>query len=74
MEYRIKNAGGFPTLDDVNIVGHKLIRLWMNAGLEPLSGIHQEILVFLDEFAGYTRYYNLDYILPRLPVVISVPT
>ena len=59
------DEGEFPSLDDVNIVGHKLIQLWMNAGIEPLSGIHQEILVFLDEFAGYTRYYNLDYILDK---------
>lgn len=65
MEYRRKNAGEFPTIDTENIVGHKLIELWSKAELKELTGIHQEILFFLDEFAGYTRYYNLDYILEK---------
>lgn len=65
MEYRRVNAGEFPTINDENIVGHKLVELWSKAGLSELTGIHQEILVFLDKFAGYMRYYNLDYILEK---------
>lgn len=65
MKYRRENAGEFPTINDENIVGHKLIDLWSKAELKELTGIHKEILVFLDEFAGYTRYYNLDCILEK---------
>lgn len=65
MEYRRKNAGEFPTIAEENIVGHKLVELWSKAGVNQLTGIHQEILVFLDEFAGYTRYYNLDQMLEK---------
>lgn len=65
MEYRRRNFGEFPTTNAENIVGHKLVELWSKAGLKELTGIHQEILVFLDEFAGYTRYYNLDYIMEK---------
>ncbi|MGN1083415.1 MAG: hypothetical protein ACI4QX_00295 [Lachnospiraceae bacterium] len=65
MEYRSCNGGEFPLANNVNIVGHKLVELWSLAKLEDLEGIHQRILVFLDEFAGYTRYYNLDYILGK---------
>ena len=65
MKYRRENAGEFPTATSENIVGHKLIELWYKAELKDLTGIHQKILVFLDEFAGYTRYYNLDYMLEK---------
>lgn len=65
MKYRRENAGEFPTITEKNIKGHNLIELWSKAGLIELSGIHQEILVFLDEFAGYTRYHNLDNIMEK---------
>lgn len=65
MKYRRENEGEFPTITAEDIVGHKLIELWSKAGLKELTGIHQDILVFLDEFAGYTRYYNLDYIMEK---------
>lgn len=65
MKYRRENAGEFPTIAIENIVGHKLIELWDKAGLKKLSGVHQEIIDFLDRFAGYTRYYNLDLILEK---------
>ncbi|MCR4705925.1 MAG: hypothetical protein K5641_07665 [Lachnospiraceae bacterium] len=65
MRYRRENEGAFPTVNAENVVGHKLIELWRKAGIKELTGIHQKILVFLDEFAGYTRYYNLDYIFEK---------
>ena len=65
MKYRTENEGEFPTINNENIMGHKLIELWSKAELNELTGIHQEMLVFLDEFAGYTRYYNLDRILKK---------
>lgn len=65
MKYRMVNAGEFPTIETENIVGHKLLELWNKAELKILTGVHQEILVFLDEFAGYARYYNLDLIMEK---------
>ncbi len=65
MKYRRENSGEFPTINNENIMGHKIIELWSKAELSELTGIHKEIFVFLDEFAGYTRYYNLDRILEK---------
>ena len=65
MKYRSENSGELPTIEKENIVGHKLLELWNKAELKTLTGVHQEILFFLDEFAGYTRYYNLDFIVEK---------
>ena len=66
MKYRAENSGEFPTIEKENIVGHKLLELWNKAELKTLTGVHHEIVVFLDEFAGYARYYNLDLIMEKV--------
>ena len=58
-EYRANHDGEFPGSELRNI-SHNLVKLWNIVGMKPLEGIHKEILEFLDAFAGYGRYYNLD--------------
>lgn len=65
MKYRRENKGKFPTIKEKKIKGHFLIELWREAELKELTDIHQEVLDFLDKFAGYTRYYNLDNIMEK---------
>lgn len=65
LEYRVNHNGDFPDINDKNITGHKLNELWNTAGIIPLTGVSKKILKFLDKFARYTRYYNLDTILEK---------
>lgn len=62
-KFRCENEGVFPTLSECPVKGHNLIDLWDKAELTNLEGIENKILVFLDHFAGYLRYFNLDNIL-----------
>lgn len=59
-DYRAKNNGDFPNSENLRSLSHNLIKLWDAVGMNELEGIHREILEFLDAFAGYARYYNID--------------
>lgn len=59
-DYRAKHNGDFPEGEDLKKLSHNLIKLWDEVGMNKLERIHKEILEFLDAFAGYARYYNID--------------
>lgn len=58
--HRTEHNGNFPTGNELKQLSHNLIELWDYMGIKRLEGIHKDILEFLDAFAGYSRYYNLD--------------
>ena len=64
-KYRVENNGKFPTIDQEKIKGHNIVVLWEKAGLSKLKDLEKEVLYFIDYFAGYLRYYNIDIMMER---------
>lgn len=63
--HRAEHNGNFPTGNELKKLSHNLVELWDYTGIKKLEGIHKDILEFLDAFAGYSRYYNLDIIMNK---------
>lgn len=64
-EYQSKYEGLFPSGNELKKLSHNLVELWDYIDMDKLEGIHKDILQFLDSFAGYARYYNLDIIMDK---------
>lgn len=64
-KYQAEHDGGFPSGGELKKLSHNLVELWSYIGMHKLEGIYKDILEFLDSFAGYARYYNLDIIMDK---------
>lgn len=60
-EYRVRNDGSFPTDINPRKFGHDLIKLCDYIGIKFESNpLHIKIVIFLNDFAKRSRYYNID--------------
>ena len=65
-EYRYENNGEFPINIDLKKIGHDLNKLSSYIGINfEENSVHNKILNFLNDFAKYSRYYNIDNILDK---------
>lgn len=60
-QYRSEHNGDFPVDIDMKKIGHNLIKLCQYTGVQfKKDSIHEKIVIFLDDFARESRYYNID--------------
>ena len=60
-QYRSEHNGDFPVDIDMKKLSHNLIKLCQYTGIQfKKDSIHEKIVIFLDDFARKSRYYNID--------------
>ncbi len=60
-QYRSEHDGEFPVDIDMRKLGHNLNKLCQNTSIKfKKDSIHEKIVMFLDDFARKSRYYNID--------------
>lgn len=60
-KYRIENQGEFPSNKIIRNYGHELYKMVKEYDPKLLENkIYNKVIIFLDNFAKKTRYYNLD--------------